>query len=342
MKKWLGFGWGLFLLATVVYGNEVNNSVSIEYVVLHSQAVENNLEGNSPDRELTVFLPPSYGKEPLRRYPVLYALHGYSVNNRLWADEINALTSIENAFKNGAAEMIVVLPNSQTVHNGSMYTSSVTTGDWERFITDEVVNYVDNHYRTLAHRDSRGLVGHSMGGYGTLRLGMKHPELFAALYAMSPCCLLPNSVPPADLIKKLTSITSIEQSSTLNFFDRMLLATAVAWSPNPNKPPFYADFPAGEVRDIDSVMARWIANSPVAMTPQYLFSLKEYRAIAIDCGDQDGLKEGAKVMYQQLVDLGVEQASFELYSGDHVNGIAQQFEKRVLPFFTSYLAHTPQ
>ena len=84
--------------------------------------------------------------------------------------------------------MIVVLPDSKTVHNGSMYSSSITTGDFEKFIAQDVVTYIDAHYRTIPNRESRGLVGHSMGGYGAARIGMKHSDVFGSLYIMSPCC----------------------------------------------------------------------------------------------------------------------------------------------------------
>ncbi|MGF2030440.1 alpha/beta hydrolase-fold protein, partial [Lactococcus lactis] len=85
--------------------------------------------------------------------------------------------------------MIVVLPDSKTGYNGSLYSSSVTTGDFENFIARDLVDYVDAHYRTIPHRSSRGLVGHSMGGYGATRIGLKHPDVFGSLYIMSPCCL---------------------------------------------------------------------------------------------------------------------------------------------------------
>jgi S-formylglutathione hydrolase FrmB len=85
--------------------------------------------------------------------------------------------------------MIVVMPNGFSLHKGSMYSSSVTTGDWETFIARDLVSYVDGHYRTIADRTSRGLAGHSMGGYGTLRIGMKRPDVFSSLYSLSACCL---------------------------------------------------------------------------------------------------------------------------------------------------------
>ena len=101
--------------------------------------------------------------------------------------------------------MIVVLPDSKTRHNGSMYSSSPTVGDFERFVARDLVAYVDAHYRTLPDRASRGLVGHSMGGYGATRIGMKHADVFGSLYIMSPCCLSARGAgqPNSDLEKTL-------------------------------------------------------------------------------------------------------------------------------------------
>ena len=65
---------------------------------------------------------------------MVYALHGYSIGAEQWTHEIHVPQTIEGAFAKGAKEMIVVLPDSKTVHNGSMYSSSVTTGDFEKFI----------------------------------------------------------------------------------------------------------------------------------------------------------------------------------------------------------------
>jgi hypothetical protein len=101
-----------------------------------------------------------------RRYPVVYALHGYSIGAEQWSRELHVPQTLEGAFALGAKEMIVVLPDSKTMHNGSMYSSSVTTGDFENYIARDVVAYMDAHYRTIPERRSRGLVGHSMGGYG--------------------------------------------------------------------------------------------------------------------------------------------------------------------------------
>ena len=105
--------------------------VTVEHIKIHGAALEGNLEGDAVDRDALVFLPPSYAKKKNRRYPVVYALHGYSIGAEQWTKEIHVPQTIEGAFAQGAKEMIVVLPDSKTVHNGSMYSSSVTTGDFE-------------------------------------------------------------------------------------------------------------------------------------------------------------------------------------------------------------------
>ena len=174
----------------------------MEHIKIHGTALEGNLEGNAVDRDVIVYLPPSYSKDKHRRYPVVYALHGYSIGAEQWTHEIHVPETIEGAFAQGAKEMIVVLPDSKTVHNGSMYSSSLTTGDFEKFISHDVVAYIDAHYRTIPNRESRGLAGHSMGGYGTSRIGMKHPDVFGSLYIMSPCCMSARPAGPVNLSSK--------------------------------------------------------------------------------------------------------------------------------------------
>ena len=132
---------------------------TVERITIHGKALEGNLEGDAVDRPVVVVLPPSYTRERNRRYPVVYALHGYSIGAEQWSQEIRVPQTIEGAFARGTQEMIVVLPDSKTVHNGSMYSSSVTTGDFENFIAGDVVTYIDAHYRTISNRNSRGLVG---------------------------------------------------------------------------------------------------------------------------------------------------------------------------------------
>jgi enterochelin esterase-like enzyme len=312
--------------------------VTMQHIKVHGAALEGNLEGDAVDRDVLVYLPPSYNRQKSRRYPVVYALHGYSIGAEQWVREIHVPQTIEGAFAQGAKEVIVVVPDSKTLHNGSMYSSSVTTGDFEQFISRDLVSYIDGRYRTIPNRLSRGLVGHSMGGYGATRIGMKHPDVFGSVYIMSPCCLSPRPVGPAnpELAKTLEAVKSPEDSAKLPFFARAQLATAAAWSPNPKNPPLYLDLPTKDGVSQSDVLAKWTANAPLAFVDQYVGSLRQYRAIAIDVGDQDGLRNDAGKLHEVLDKYGISN-SFEIYQGTHTSKVADRFQNNVMPFFSRTL-----
>ena len=316
--------------------------VSVERIKVHGKALEGNLEGNAVDRDVLVFLPPSYASEKSRRYPVLYALHGYSIGAEQWSHEIHVPQTIEGAFAQGAKEMIVVLPDSKTIHNGSMYSNSVTTGDFEQFVARNLVEYVDAHYRTIPNRLGRGLAGHSMGGYGTTRIGMKHPDVFGSLYIMSPCCLSagqPRAANP-EITKALESVRTPADSAKLSFFARAQLASAAAWSPDPKNPPLYLDLPVRDGAPQPDVLAKWAANAPLAFLDQYVGSLRQYRAIAIDVGDQDSLRVDTAKLHEAFDKYGIAN-SFEMYSGTHTSRVADRFQNHVMPFFSQNLCFQP-
>ena len=309
--------------------------VTVEHIKVHGTALEGNLEGDAVDRDVFVFLPPSYAKETSRRYPLVYALHGFSIGAEQWSHEIHVPKTIEGAFAQGAKQMIVVLPDSKTLHNGSMYSSSVTTGDFEQFIARDIVAFIDTHYRTLPNRWSRGLVGHSMGGYGATRIGMKQADVFGSLYIMSPCCLSPRPANP-ELEKALEAVKTPEDSAKLPFSQRAQLASAAAWSPDPKNPPLYLDLPTKDGQPQPDILAKWAANAPLAFMDQYVGGLRQYRAIAIDVGDQDGLRVDAGKLHDNFDKYGITN-TFEIYSGTHTSKVADRFQNHVLPFFSRSL-----
>jgi enterochelin esterase-like enzyme len=314
--------------------------VTVERIKVRGASLEGNLEGNAVDREVLVFLPPGYTKEKGRRYPVVYALHGYSIGAEQWSREIHVPQTIEGAFAQGVREMIVVLPDSKTRHNGSMYSSSATVGDFESYVARDLVSYVDTHYRTLANRNSRGLDGHSMGGYGATRIGMKHADVFGSLYIMSPCCLSPRGPgqPNSDLEKTLANARRPEDVSGLTFGARAQLAAAAAWAPNPQAPPFYLDLPTKDGAPQADVLSRFAANAPLAFLDQWIGNLRRYRAVAIDVGDQDGLRVDARKLHDALDRYKIAN-TFEIYSGTHTSKVAARFQHHVLPFFHRTLCH---
>ena len=332
------FIYQLFLCSAIVVSiAQAQNSGTpsqgtVEKIKVHGKSLEGNLEGDSPDRDVLIYLPPSYAKEPNRRYPVVYFLHGYSLNaERYW----NIMTVPEAADQDNVSvatrEMILVHPDAFTVYDGSMYSNSLTTGDWEGYIAQDLVNYVDSHYRTVADRNSRGLAGHSMGGYGTVRIGMKHPEVFSVLYAMSSCCLMNNPQPGQGRGPAPTT-----QTAGRGGFAKALFAQAAAWAPNPMNPPQYFDLPEKDGQIQPLVAAKWVANSPLVMVDQYVPSLRKYRAIALDVGLQDGLLANNQDLDQALTRLGIPH-TFETYEGTHTSRVKERFAAKVLPFFSANL-----
>jgi enterochelin esterase-like enzyme len=309
-------------------------------------SLEGNLEGDSPDRDVFVYLPPSYAQETTRRYPVLYFLHGYSVNAEAYVRMLNLPESAEKAMsQNGGREMILVLPDAFTKYSGSMYSNSLTTGDWEGYISSDLVAYIDSHYRTIANRDGRGLSGHSMGGYGTVRIGMKQPAVFSLLYAMSSCCLMNNAeqgrgapAAPETAMRgnEATPAPAAGRGGRAGGLANALFAQAAAWAPNPMNPPQYFDLPTKDGVVQPLIAAKWIANSPLVMVDQYVPGLKQYRAFAMDVGNEDPLTGANKDLEQALTRLGISH-TFEVYEGNHTSRIRERFETKVIPFFLQRL-----
>ena len=324
---------------------------TVQRIKIHGKALEGNLMGETADPDVTIYLPPAYEGNRDRRYPVVYLLHGFGGNDTTWTGRIaNVPQVMDRVIANKTArEMIIVMPSSTTKHGGSMYSSSVTTGDWESYIAEDLVSYMDGHYRTIPDRGSRGLAGHSMGGYGTLKIGMKRPDVFSSLYNLSACCLLNNPVPQPQANRGAgnrgegnrgdgargagaqgQAARGQAPRGNVNF------ALAAAWSPNPNNPPDYFDLPVKDGQAQPSIVAKWYANAPLAMVDQYIPSLKKYRAIAGDVGLQDTLLSSNKQMEEALLRYGVNY-KFETYEGDHSNRIAERVEVKVLPFFSENL-----
>lgn len=313
--------------------------VAVERIKVRSPAIEGNLEGNDPARDVIVLLPPGYAVNKQQRYPVLYALHGYSIGAEQWAKEIHAPGSIEGAFAKGARPMIVVMPDSKTVHNGSMYSRSPTTGDFETFVSRDLVAAIDAKYRTLPRRESRGLVGHSMGGYGASRIGMNHADVFGALYMMSPCCMSARTAQGLDAKAEaaFAGVRTIEDAQKLGWLQRATLAAAAAWSPNPARAPLYLDLPFGDEAQRADVLTRWAANAPLAFVDQHVADLKRYKAIGLDVGDKDGLATDTATLHGKLASYGIAH-DYEVYDGDHTNRVAVRMQDKVIPFFSRHLA----
>jgi len=314
---------------------------TIEQITVHGKSLEGNLNGDPADRSVIVYLPPSYKTEPTRRYPVVYLLHGYGLQASGWM----RLFRIENGANRAmtgtgagprAQEMIVVNPDAYSFFDGSFYSTSVTAGDWETFIADELVRDIDKRYRTLAKRESRGLGGHSMGGYGTIRIAMKHPDVFGAMYALSACCAMEKGDANEQMATAAT-YTTREQVAALKYPNKGTLARAAAWSPNPKNAPLFLDLPVKDGVARPDIQAKWLENSLIPMMEKSGSNLKRYAAVKFDVGTMDTLLEPNRQIDAAMTKARIPHM-FETYEGDHNGRIAERLETKVFPFFSANLA----
>jgi enterochelin esterase-like enzyme len=301
---------------------------TLDRIKVHGKSLEGNLDGDSPDRSVTVWLPPGYQADPSRRFPVVYFLHGFTDSEERWMGYkkswINLPDVLDQALaKHESGEMIVVMPDAYTRFAGSMYSNSATTGNWEECIAHDLVVYVDQHYRTLATAESRGLTGHSMGGYGSARIGMKRPDVFSAVYLLSPCCMAAGRGSPA-----AEEVKTQEDFEKAAFGVKAAFASAAAWSPNPKNPPFFFDLPTQNGEPRPDIVAKWAANAPLAMIDQYVDNIKHLRAFGFDTGAQDtGIAATVRTLDKVMNDYGVRH-EFEIYEGNHTNHVADRIETR--------------
>src|SRR5437773_11192246 len=151
---------------------------------------------------------------------------------------------------------------------------------------------------------SRGLGGHSMGGYGTIRIGMKRPDVFSSLYIMSGCCLINN---PGGQANRGAAAPAAPAAAAPRGggFANAGSAQAAAWASNPKNPPEYFDLPVKDGVPQPLIIAKYAANSPLVMIDQYVTNLKKYHAIMGDVGTQDSLAESNRQLDRIMTDIGI-------------------------------------
>ena len=345
MKRRLAVAAIVAMASGVRAGAQQPATGQLIYDTVHSAALEKNLYGDSPDREVAIYLPASYASSPAKRYPVIYLLHGYGGTESEWTSLAPIKPAMDTLVRNGTVrEMIVVMPDGRNAVGGSFYTNSRTTGNWDDFIAKELVAYVDKKFRTIARPASRGLAGHSMGGYGTFAVGMRHGgQTFGALYALSGCCTQFSNNPGSGATwTAVTAAQSLADARRLAFIPRVSLALAAAFSPNQNAPPLFYNPPFVRQTDkwvsVDSVYRQWVEHAPLDMIKTHLEQLKQLRGFMFDVGTSDQLVAPAALaaMDSELTRVGVTH-TYETYDGDHTNRIAARLAARLLPFFSRTL-----
>jgi S-formylglutathione hydrolase FrmB len=305
---------------------------SVVWELLTSQVLAGNPLGDPVARRLPVILPPGYDADAQRRYPVIYGLTGYTgrgammLNDRAWG--LNLQERLDRLYAAGMPPTIVVLPDCFTRLGGSQYINSAASGQYEDYLTEEIVPYIDSHYSTIAAPDGRGVFGKSSGGYGALIMGMRHADLFGAIACHSgdtafELCYQSDFPKTANALNAaggleawLRAFEAKPKKSRADIEVLMIIAMAACYSSDPSAPlsialPFDLDTCAIRA----DVWARWHAWDPVEMVEGHAAALRSLRLLFIDCGTRDEfhLHYGARRLVQRLRahDIAYEHEEFD-------------------------------
>ena len=330
---------------------------TLQTIRVPGPSLENNQLGFDTVRDVAVYLPPSYDTDRDRRYPILFVLHGITdpitVWTKPWSDDEVAYGTMPNLMDRGAAdgaviEMIVVIPDARTPFFGCHFANSSVKGNWEDFVVQDLLSYIDTHYRTLTGPESRGIMGHSMGGHGAIRIGMRHPDVFGAVYGMNPSLMgWGGDVDPSNTaFEILLSGDDPTPHFETNFYVPAVIGISQAFSPNPDNPPFYADLPfkkeGDELVPDPSAYERWEANFPINMIADYRDRGASLRGLRFDSAFTDEFSHipiTSRAFSEALTANGVRH-TFEMYNGDHRNrlwGRDGRLYTEVLPYFARLL-----
>lgn len=334
----------LFLFVLLITHQSFSQDISgtLTSFRINAKTLQNS-GGENPNRKVSVYLPPGYDRAN-KRFPVIYYMHGFTGTDSI-SSQMKMI--VDRAIEQRKIRpFILVIANHHTLYEGSFYSNSSLTGNWTDFEAKELVQYIDTHFKTMATRDSRGIAGHSMGGYGAIKIGMLFPDVFSSVYALSPGLLafVKEFGPNSDSYKELANIKTPQELKN-TYYPKVLVAVARAWSPNPAKAPFYCDFPFTYNGDSlivnNSVLEKWNQNMPLYMVDRYASNLRKLKALKLDWGRNDASRFPVQcgMFSQRLENLGIDHFAEE-YIGNHGNKIWTK-DGRVLndllPFFNEYL-----
>jgi hypothetical protein len=307
-------------------------------VVFESQVLKDNPLGDPAQRPLWIYLPPDYDREADRRYPTIYMIQGMTGQLDMWRNRSpfrkNFPELADELFgKSEAPPCIVVWVDCWTSYGGSQFLDSPGTGRYHTYLCDEIVPWIDAHYRTLPRREHRGIAGKSSGGYGAMVTPMLRPDLWGGLAthagdALFETCYLP------DFRNSVRALRDSYDGSFEKFWEDFRSRPAFSKGNDAylvNDWAMAACYSADEDGTVHlpydtitgallpSVWARWLEWDPVRMVPQAVEGLRSMKAIYIDAGshDQFFLDLGAEAFRRALAEIGVTDVFFELFEGTH-------------------------
>jgi len=309
---------------------ESDTRPSVVFEVVESSLLKGNPLGDPATRHVPVYLPPSYRESETTRYPVIYLLAGFASSGMSFLNFSFGRPTLPEMLdsmirKGEMPEAIVVMPECMTRYGGSQYVDSAATGPYESYLTGELIPHIDRQFRTLAAARHRAIVGKSSGGFGALRLGMNHPELFAAVGCHSgdmdfELCYRPNFPVAARILEKydgnvatfFTRWESLDKKPRGEFALLDLMAMAACYSPDASMPPpgnMRLPFEPRTCQLVPEVWAQWKGFDPLTMLEEAKCqeALGSLRMLFLDCGSQDeyNLQFGHRRFSARATELGI-------------------------------------
>lgn len=263
-----------FLCVLLVYaGVYAQQGVLKESISMSSKIMGTNVK-------YSVYLPPDYGLTN-RSYPVLYLLHGYTDDETAWVQFGEASSIADKLIQSGTVPpMIIVMPDGGVSFYLNSYDGKTK---YEDFMVQEFIPFVDANYRTRTKREFRAVAGLSMGGYGSLLLSMKHPDLFVAAAPLSAAVLNDDEV------------TAIPEKD---------------WN------YVWGGLMGKDLKGKDRLNTQWYQNSIIKIAETTPLNELKKVAYYIDCGDDDFLIKGNMSLHAVLTDRKVPH-EFRVRDGAH-------------------------
>ena len=303
-----------------------------------SCVLKKNPLGDPFVRDLMVYTPPGYVADSGKQYPVIFGIPGFTgfgefyLYRSMFNQPFNEMLD-ELILDEKMPPVFYVMPDCLTKYGGSQYINSSATGDYEDYIIEELVPYVDENFPTTG---MRAIMGGSSGGIGSFTLAARHPDIFCAFAdhsgdsAFEYCYItdIPHYVTAMEkydysLEKFVASIQdrSIPKDDDFNCLLN-LTAMAACYSPNPDCQPLGFELPfdirTGEI--FPEIWERWLTHDPVQMADDNIIqnNLKKLKLIYIDCGkkDQFNLLLGARQLHEKLKAHKISH-HYEEYDSDH-------------------------
>jgi len=329
----------------------INMLGSYRLLTIPAPSLAESLIGEAIEQEIGVYLPPGYQDGP-ELYPVLYFLTDFD------GDYIFSLIHLSDAMESWVGSrypgFIVVSVKGQNRFGGSFYANSPITGNWEDYITQDLVSYMDTNYRTLATPEYRFLCGHGMGGAAVINIAMNRPGLFGKVYAMSPTVMSGRYYPYAfnlDQLKGLqTRYEDMDTSAAVSDYNSASLldsispnfttAYASAFAYDGSKKPPYVFIPSSrkDWRRYESGIGDW--DKKISRNADALKTLDGFK---IDYGIQDQfawLSLTIRDMEQSLIAYEIP-CVIEPYLGGHSDQIPFRLREAVIPWFVIYSSALP-